>query len=176
MPDRLSISEWKSVGDRLAAIAVSSAWWLGDCLVYGQNRFRERYRRAIAETSLDYQTLRNYAWLARKFPVSRRRDSLSVQHHAEVARLPEAEQDMWLSQAAEFCWSRNELRRRLKGLPGDPDSTSLGEPASIRLEIAQHRRKLWEGAAQRADCSLSEWMLSVLDSAATGGAEVPSIG
>ncbi len=32
------------------------------------------------------------AWVARRFPVSRRRDTVSFQHHAEVAALPEPEQ------------------------------------------------------------------------------------
>ena len=41
---------------------------------------------------LDYQTLRNYAWVARRFAMSRRRDTLSFGHHAEVPALPEPEQ------------------------------------------------------------------------------------
>ena len=48
---------------------------------------------------LDYQTLRNYAWVARRFPAGRRRAGVSFAHHAEVARLPEPEQDYWLRRA-----------------------------------------------------------------------------
>jgi hypothetical protein len=41
----------------------------------------------------------NYAWVARRFAMSRRRDTLSFGHHAEVAALPEPEQDFWLREA-----------------------------------------------------------------------------
>jgi hypothetical protein len=62
-------------------------------LIHGENAYSGRYRDAIEQTSLDYQTLRNYAWVARSLPLSRRRDTLSFAHHAEVARPPECEQD-----------------------------------------------------------------------------------
>ncbi|MFC7100812.1 LmbU family transcriptional regulator [Nonomuraea rubra] len=89
LPKKMSIEAWKKVGQQIWRISDSSTWWLGDWLVYGQRRFPDRYQRAIEETSLDYQTLRNYAWVARKFSPGRRRASLSLQHHAEVAALPE---------------------------------------------------------------------------------------
>lgn len=71
-------------------------------------------KAAVEQTALVYQTLRNYAWVARRFPVSRRRDSLSFGHHAETAALPEPEQDFWLRKAAEQHWSRNQLRREIR--------------------------------------------------------------
>lgn len=36
--------------------------------MYGQAAYTGRYRDAIEQASLDYQTLRNYAWVARRFP------------------------------------------------------------------------------------------------------------
>lgn len=36
--------------------------------------------------------------------MSRRRDTLSFGHHAEVAARAEPEQDYWLRQAEEHCW------------------------------------------------------------------------
>lgn len=92
----------------------SSAWCLGDWLAYGQAAFSGRYRDALGQTSLDYQTLRNYAWVARRFPVSRRRDTLSFGHHAETAALPGPEQDFWLRKAAGQRWSRNQLRQEIR--------------------------------------------------------------
>ena len=69
----------------------SSAWCLGDRLVYGEDACSGPYRNAIEQTSLDYQTLRNSAWVARRFSLSRRRDTLSLAHHAEEARQPDAD-------------------------------------------------------------------------------------
>lgn len=73
-------------------------------------------------------------WVARNFAASRRRDRLSFQHHAELASLPEHEQDCWLEQSRRFGWSRNELRRqvltrRVIGAP--PASTDVDGPLRI---------------------------------------------
>lgn len=166
MPPRMSFESWMRIGARISTIADSSGWWLGDWLVYGQNRYPERYRQALQETSLDYQTLRNYAWVARKFPVARRRIALSLQHHAEVATLQEHEQDVWLDRAERERWSRNELRRNIKSFrSGSPDQP-VEELDAIHLQVAQDRKELWENAAYRANCDLPEWMVTVLDSAA----------
>src|SRR4051794_37559204 len=68
----LAMGDWLAIGEELFIINDASAWWLGDWLVYGQNRYPDRYKRAIDGTALHYKTLRNYAWVARKFDVSRR--------------------------------------------------------------------------------------------------------
>src|SRR5881398_2378127 len=83
----MSFDDWALVGTRIARICGGAAWALGDWLLFGERRFGERYRSALAATNLDYQTLRNYAWVARSFAPARRREHLSFQHHAEVAAL-----------------------------------------------------------------------------------------
>src|SRR4051794_11467426 len=111
--DGMRFDEWVAAGRRVARISSRSCWWLGDWLLFGQRTFPNRYRAACDATSLDYQTLRNYAWVAGHVDVSRRRYTLSFQHHAEVAALHGAAQDLWLQRAEAGGWSRNELRRRL---------------------------------------------------------------
>src|SRR5690242_627981 len=91
----LTFDEWMSAGRQIARISTASAWWIGDWLSYGERAYGSRYRIAVDLTSFDYKTLRNYVWVARRFELSRRRDSLSFQHHAEVAALAEPEQDLW---------------------------------------------------------------------------------
>ncbi|WP_432136379.1 MULTISPECIES: LmbU family transcriptional regulator [unclassified Streptomyces] len=114
-PQGLSERSWERIGTGLRELTNSSAWWLGDWLVHGQTSYgTRRYREAVERTGLDYQTLRNYAWVARRFEHHRRRDSLSFAHHAEVAGLPPAEQDHWLGEADRLKWSRNELRRAVR--------------------------------------------------------------
>jgi hypothetical protein len=114
LPKQLPYEKWLGIGRRLAAVSTSSAWCLGDWLIYGEDAYNGRYRDAIEQTSLDYQTLRNYAWVARRFPLYRRRDTLSFAHHAEVAGLSEPEQDFWLRKAAGLSWSRNRLRQEVR--------------------------------------------------------------
>lgn len=135
---RLSATSWEIIGRQLITAADSSSWWIGDWLAYGETTFMDRYREAIRDTCLKYQTLRNYVWVARRFELPRRRDSLSFGHHAELAALEQPEQEYWLRKAVEFGWSRNELRRCLRasqrerrGGPSMPGrSASAQEPAN----------------------------------------------
>src|SRR6266496_2626132 len=134
LPGRLGFGMWLRIGRQLEAVASSSAWCLGDWLSYGRAAYAGRYRDAVEQTSLDYQTLRNYAWVAGRFPLSRRRDTLSFGHHAEVAALPEPEQDFWLRKAGDLGWSRNHLRREvrasLRERQADPPLVPAPRPAS----------------------------------------------
>ena len=114
IPQRLSFGQWIGIGRRLSDITTASAWCLGDWLIYGEATYTERYRDAIEQSSLDYQTLRNYAWVVKRFPLSRRRQTLSFGHHAEVAALPNPEQDFWLRKAEEFHWSVKKLRSEVR--------------------------------------------------------------
>ncbi|KUF15258.1 MULTISPECIES: LmbU family transcriptional regulator [Streptomyces] len=164
LPEYLPLEHWKTIGEQIFAINDSSAWWLGDWLVFGQQSYPNRYRDAIEQTSLDYQTLRNYAWIARKFPPSRRRDGLSLQHHAEVAALPAEEQDRWLERAEMLAWSRNELRRHLRVARGGRAVAVATEDVQVTASAEQCDR--WEKAAQHMASDLNDWMIRKVDEAA----------
>jgi hypothetical protein len=157
---------WVTLGGRIGGIANSCAWCLGDWLVYGEQTFGKRYKTALATTSLDYQTLRNYAWVARRFEMSRRRDALSFQHHAEVAALPEPDQDLWLLRAERSGWSRNELRRRLSAERRISRGSGLEDGVTLSLQIARTRERRWRQAASAADQTLGDWLAQVIDEAA----------
>lgn len=183
LPRRLPMAEWSRIGAQIGTINESSAWWLGDWLVYGQTRFPDRYKRTIAETGLDYQTLRNYAWVARRFVPGRRRTALSFQHHAEVAGLPEDKQDEWLDCAERNQLSRNELRNRVRiARAAEPtqDGAEGEQPDDdIQLEIPPQSKQRWQSAAADAEQELLAWMLSSLDRAAhvvLAEADVPGPG
>jgi hypothetical protein len=163
LPDSLTFPEWVKAGRQLAQISHCVAWALGDWLIYGQVRYGSRYRSALAATQLDYQTLRNYAWVARAVPPSRRRDTLSFQHHAEVASLSEAEQDLWLSRAEREHWSRNRLRRELSNGTAEPN---LPAPVVVRIAVAAPREQRWRRAARASAQEMEEWLAHALDAAA----------
>jgi hypothetical protein len=133
---QLPFDTWLGIGRRLASVADSSAWCLGDWLIYGEKAYPGRYRDAIEQTSLRYQTLRNYAWVARQMPPGRRRESLSFGHHAEVAALPELEQEYWLRTAEKLGWSRNRIRQEIRASlterkGGDQAKPEIESPASF---------------------------------------------
>ncbi|MGC5011910.1 LmbU family transcriptional regulator [Streptosporangium sp. DT93] len=168
LPPNMSLTAWSRLGRQIFIISDSSAWWLGDWLIYGQAQYPDRYKRAVAETSLDYQTLRNYAWVARQFSLSRRREKLSFQHHAEVASLPEPEQEIWLNRAEKGAWSRNELRRRIKA---ERNGGITDEVTHIQMNVIAEQKKRWQEAAESTEQDLLVWMVSNLDRAALAALE-----
>jgi len=197
LPQQLSFDRWREIGLQLSAVINSSAWCLGDWLVYGEAAYEGRYRKAIEETTLDYQTLRNYAWVVRRFPMSRRQDGLSFAHHAEVAAMPEAEQDYWLRKAKELSWSRNLLRRQVRASlrerkkasrpSGQPENGGLhaAEPsdetvvhvelkaverhvAILEVKFLREQLDIWSEAASVRGISLENWVRWILEDAARG--------
>jgi hypothetical protein len=185
MPTDLSLDDWASAGRKLSRIADSTSWCLGDWLAHGQMRFRGRYQRAAEEVGLDTQTLRNYAWLARKFDHPRRRPTLSLQHHAEVASLPVPEQDHWLDLAAQGRWSRNELRRRIRagrrnGTSEEParsataGTDTAGTDYLPRLTVTVDQLAQWRQAAEQTSTDLNTWVVQTLNDAARHEATVSS--
>jgi hypothetical protein len=166
-PAKVDYRDWERAGEQLARIADSSTWCLGDWLVYGQAEYSDRYQRAIEQAGLDYQTLRNYAWVARKFDGVRRRSRLSFQHHAEVAALPEAEQDRWLELAETHGWSRNQLRRYVREdrLRGEiPAPREVSEMSQMTVPVDHVSR--WREAAERAGVRFEHWVVVTLNDAA----------
>lgn len=168
IPAGTGYDAWMTMGRRITGVANACAWCLGDWLVYGEQNFGSRYKKALVATSLDYQTLRNYAWVARRFEVSRRRDSLSFQHHAEVASLPNADQDLWLRRAERSRWSRNELRRRLRAEQHGRIAPAAAHDSVVmlRVEVSKSREHRWRQAAQAAHQPLAEWLAATGDAAA----------
>jgi hypothetical protein len=159
---RMPFESWQALGAQIAVRAEGSTWWLGDWLVFGKRQYGERYKAAIAVTGLGYQTLRNYAVVATRFELSRRRDNLSFQHHAEVSALPDEEQQRWLDLAANHAWSKRELRARVR------ESTAPGRRAKsvVRIAVAPDREQRWRDAAKRSECKFDEWLARSLDAAA----------
>lgn len=165
IPDGMPINAWRNLGRQIFVISDSSAWWLGDWLIYGQTQYPGRYKHAIEETSLDYQTLRNYAWVARRFDPGRRREKLSFQHHAEVASLPAPDQDELLAAAESQSWSRNELRRQIQRRRDG--GVREVESVSLQVQLGTGQKQRWQEAAEQADKDLLAWIVTSLDNAAT---------
>lgn len=188
-----SLGMWEQVGSRLFSFADSSTWWIADWLVYGETTFQDRYEEAIKQTSLSYQTLRNYTWVARRFPLARRRQVLSFSHHLEVVALEQPEQDYWLRKAEELTWSRNRLRAEVRASQatrdaetpqlgdGDSTATAAAEPPArpsrtsagpatvdrqLRLAVSTEDLRKLEHAAGKNGMSVENWAAETLRRAA----------
>ncbi|MGW1278679.1 LmbU family transcriptional regulator [Streptomyces tsukubensis] len=173
MPAQLAYDEWERSGRQLAGVLDSSSWWLGDWLVYGKDHYTDRYQRGIRAVGLSYQTLRNYAWVARRFDLTRRRPALSFQHHAELASMPAEEQDFWLDRAEQRQWTTKQLRGALRAARRGEEPPKAPAGPSRRLELPGNRLQWWHRAAEQSGIAFDQWVMATLDSAAANALEEP---
>lgn len=169
---QLPYDKWLEIGQQLSEVNSSSAWCLGDWLAYGMEAFSGRYRTALEQTSLEYQTLRNYVWVAKRFPLSRRRKNLSFGHHAEVAALTIPEQNFWLCKAEELNWPvktlRKEVRRSLQErnsveeLPGAEQDETEQRVVSVNIDMDSVLLRTCQTAAEKAGMAINDWVIGVL--------------
>jgi hypothetical protein len=162
----LEYETWQELGARIGRHTNAAAWWLGDWLLFGRMKYGRRYKEAVEVTGFDYQTLRNYAVVARRFPMSRRRDELSFQHHAEVCALSDDEQDRWLDAAIAHGWSRNQLRRLRRWSDDTREVQRVG--VTLRLTLGGADAARWRRAADLDGVALAQWARRALNAAAHG--------
>ncbi|PLU04541.1 hypothetical protein BMJ34_02545 [Sinorhizobium medicae] len=116
LPDGLSADEWREAGLQIARMRGVTQWWIGDWWAFGEHRYGDR-KATVESDEWDgpsFETCRNMATIARAFEMSRRRDVLSFNHHAEVAALPIEWQDQLLNEAEKQNLSVAKLRQRVK--------------------------------------------------------------
>ncbi|MFE0174984.1 LmbU family transcriptional regulator [Streptomyces sp. NPDC059002] len=165
LPAGLAFEDWERAGRQLSGLLNSSSWWLGDWLIYGKDHYADRYERGIRAAGLQYQTLRNYAWISRRFELHRRRPALSFQHHAELASLPVDEQDVWLDRTEQMKWTTKQLRNALRA-QRQGSQQAVDAEATRRLAVPDNRLQWWHKAAAQAGTELAEWVTATLDAAA----------
>jgi hypothetical protein len=171
MPTQMAYDEWERAGRQLADVLDSSSWWLGDWLVYGKDHYTDRYQRGIRAAGLSYQTLRNYAWVSRRFDHTRRRPALTFQHHAELASMPVEEQDLWLDRAEQRQWTTKQLRGAIRATRRSEQQPRTPVEPSRRLEVPGSRLQWWNRAAQQLGVDFEQWVMTTLDSAAASALE-----
>lgn len=112
---RPTFEEYEGVGEFVTRTHKASGWWLADWLRYGDSRadWQERLSQAQHVTGLSDKTLMNVRSIGAIAP-SARYANVEFALHAEVARLPETDQQFWLARAEQEGWSRQELRQMLR--------------------------------------------------------------
>jgi hypothetical protein len=166
MPPTMTFEHWERTGIRLSGIVDTSAWCLGDWLIYGKEQYTNRYRHVVQTVGLDYQTLRNYAWVARHFPIGRRRQRLSFQHHAEVASMPPCDQEWWLDEAEKQGWSVKHLRASIKAARTAGSDDKIKVAVLPRIPVPDRRLTRWRQAADLSETDFNQWVVATLDRAA----------
>lgn len=142
--DEPTVDEWREMGEWLNQLRDSIQWMIGDWANMGVEYMTDwldpadlaviesgtvgdvpegKYKWLAALVDYSYGTLRNFAYVARLFPVSRRHDTLTYSHHVEVAGLPDVkQQDKLLKLASKGQGGKRlsvrELRELIKGEQG----------------------------------------------------------
>lgn len=170
LPKDQGFDDWYELGKRLCSGAKVVNWWIGDWWAAGSHRYGER--ASVAAEGIfgkEFQTLRNTASVCRSFETSRRRDTLTFSHHAEVAALPPEKADELLTRAEAENLSTRDLRvevvkvRTALGhfptrdeVDDDPEHTAL-------VAIARAWNRAPVGARQTFTDLVEEANLGVID-------------
>lgn len=129
----LELDEYENLLATLGRITRGHQWWVGDALVYGENRYGEdTFSQAADALDLEPHTLVNYRYVASAVEPSRRREDLTWSHHAEVARLTAGDQRRALAAAVKNGWNVRQLR----------DHVAITWPAKAQLELTDDTGRL----------------------------------
>ena len=125
LPSDMAVGTWLAIGERLKLLERSVQWAIGDWLNYGETAYGEMFSQALSDLDFERQTLENWKYTAGKVEVSRRRETLSFSHHAEVASQDPERQKELLEGAERQGWTVRDLRRVVKGEAEKPVHESL---------------------------------------------------
>jgi site-specific DNA-methyltransferase (adenine-specific) len=92
---------WEVETVRLLDVARGIQWLVGDALAFGEHAYGERASQILDHERYTLDTVSRMARTSRAIPPHRRRPLLSHSLHAEVAVLPEREQERLLDYATE---------------------------------------------------------------------------
>lgn len=152
LPETLTEDQWQDVGRELGRDARASAFRIGDWLLHAEvvydkgDKAEGRYVQAEELTGLGRRTLRNYASVCRRVPMSRRRDALTFGHHDAIASLDGDEQERLLTAAETGDWTLAKLRDEVQ----TTDLVLKGIPRSISTD--------WTAQARAADQPIWKWL------------------
>jgi len=156
----LTFEEWEQIGEKLGDAERSMGLMIGDWINYAENKWGEKYNEAIACTGLEYRTLRNYAYVARKVQLSYRYDNLTFNHHYTVAKLKDPEeQKHWLNEAATHDLGVERLRKSINFGRIATEEEVQGDPADCGyvtyLALLNRIRRWW--ARETGKAPVEEW-------------------
>ena len=151
----LSFEEWDALGQKLAPLGKSIGFIIGDWINYGEKRWGDKYEGALDRTGLEYGTLRNYAYVARKVELSLRNDKLGYYIHATVAKLKtDDEKQHWLDMAEKHKLGVRRLRKSMNFGRLATEEEVQGDPADrgyiTYLALLNRLRRWWKRETGKA--------------------------
>jgi len=108
----INFEEWEQIGKQLGEVKQGLLWWIGDWCNYGERSYGEKYSQAMEETGKSYGTIKNAAFMSRRFPPQQRDDKLTYSHYAVVAGLPDEICDRLLTLASDNDFTVKDLKEK----------------------------------------------------------------
>jgi hypothetical protein len=158
--EELSFEEWDDLGQKLAPIAKSIGFIIGDWINYGESRYGEKYDEALKRTGLTYSTLSEYSYVARRVEFCARAQNLDYSIHRTVAKIKDPEeQKRWLCLAEQHRLSVRRLRKSINfGRLASEDEVQ-GDPADkgvvTHLALINRLIRWWKQTT--ANDPVDEW-------------------
>jgi hypothetical protein len=151
----VTLETWIEEGRQLAVIVKDDMWAVADWWARGA-RYGERTKEAAKLfPTISIKRLENLGSTARAIESERRRESLPIGVHAEVASLPPDQQDELLAKAEANKWSVTKVRKERKDMQGEAEpEPEAGEPGKwdatlrkLRKELASYLSEMTPGEA-----------------------------
>ncbi|MGB6717606.1 MAG: hypothetical protein WBE47_11695, partial [Candidatus Acidiferrales bacterium] len=109
----LDFDAWQRVGKKLSSFDRRRQEFVGDWLLAGEAQHGEKcYDAAVEIFSGSYRrkSLQNMASVCKAVPASLRKEGLTYNHYAAVAKLSDADKQLWIARAAAETLSVKQLR------------------------------------------------------------------
>jgi hypothetical protein len=158
--EELSFEEWDNLGEKLAPVGKSIGFIIGDWINYGEKRYGQKYEKALARTGLAYQTLMDFAYVARKVEISFRNENLDFTHHRVVAKLKtDEEKQHWLEMAVKHKLGKRRLQKSINFGRLATEQEVAGDPYDKRhttyLSLLNKIRRWWQEQTEKMP--VDEW-------------------
>ena len=154
----VNFEEWNQIGENLALFHAVTPWMIGDWYLFGESKFGEMaaQARAIGDAAsvrgwqLKPETVQTYASACRAYPIDKRIELLTFQHHRLVQGDPKKEE--LLQYAAEHEMDTRSFRAYLaKEKNGGNPPADKKTPAEVKREIVEEIGQLVSKALEATD-------------------------
>jgi hypothetical protein len=128
LEEDLTLAEFERLLGFVEHLDNSSPWWVGDALLWGEERYGDRVFQLIEGAGWALHTRQTRLRVSMRVAENVRMADLSWSHHREVALLDDPnDQRRWLELALSDGWSARELGSRMDA---EPDGGGVGARSS----------------------------------------------
>jgi hypothetical protein len=124
-----------------------------------EQRYGEKWAQAVANLlGHEIEVIKSYMYMAKMYPVDKRRENLSISQHREVASLPSSKRDEWLDRIERDNLSVREVRALRLQEEGKGVAEEVKIPQSLFALVRKVNPKILEmcSNAQAGDTWVQE--------------------